>query len=98
MGKTPDTVLLEARLDAAGADALRTDLLARLETSADLLVDASEVSLIDTPAVHVLLGAARSCETRGKALKLDRPSEPFLEAFQILGLEKEIEHWGNTNV
>ena len=98
MGKTPDSVVLEARLDAAGADSLRTVLLERIELDGDIILDASEVSLIDTPAVHVLLGAARSCDARGKAMKLDRPSEPFLEAFQILGLDTEIQNWGIANV
>lgn len=97
MGKKKDIIVLESRLDAAGADALKVTLLERLAAGTGLTLDAGEVSLIDTPAIQVLLGASRSCASNDSPFKIETASEPFREAFEILGLDNHIQDWGLSN-
>lgn len=94
---TTEPLELPARLDLLAAETLRGDLLDRREGADILLLSGREVSLIDTPAIQVLLSAANDQTARGGRLILREPSPAIAEAMVILGLEDVLESWRESN-
>ncbi|WP_300531166.1 STAS domain-containing protein [Maricaulis sp.] len=92
-----EPVELPARLDLLAAEALRGDLLDRREGLDELTVCGREVSLIDTPAIQVLLSAAHDQNARGGRLVLREPSPAIVEAMAVLGLGEVLESWRESN-
>lgn len=88
---------LAARLDLMAAEALRADLLDRREGVDVLTISGREVSLIDTPAIQVLLSAANDQAARGGRFVLRDPSPAIGEAMAILGLEDVLESWRDSD-
>jgi anti-anti-sigma regulatory factor len=78
-----DLQLPEA-LDAVAATALRQSLLERL--SIPLIVDASQVQRLSTPALQVLMAAAKSWAAAGQGFAIIRESDAFRSARLLLGL------------
>ena len=90
-------IKLAPRLDLNAAEALHSEILSEREGVSTLVIDASEVSLIDTPAVQVLLAAEKDQAARGGELALRAPSPAFEEAMHLLGLESQLETWRGKN-
>jgi anti-anti-sigma factor len=88
---------LAARLDLMAAEALRSDLLDRREGAEVLTISGREVSLIDTPAIQVLLSAANDQAARGGRFVLSEPSPAIAEAMGILGLKDVLESWRDSD-
>jgi|GEM_PF-2473479 len=84
---------LAPRLDLAAAEALHTEILERRDVGASLQFNASDVSLVDTPAIQVLLAAAKDQEAREQGFELVDPSPAFTEAMSLLGLEAQLNMW-----
>jgi len=55
---------------------------------ADLIVDLSEVTFLDSTGLGVLVGRLKFARTRGGSLKLVGTSERVLRVFAITGLDK----------
>ncbi len=69
-----------------------------LEASSELegiVVDAEQVERIGTPAVQVLLAAARTLSADGRAFALRKSSPAVCSAFEDLGLIDELKRWGD---
>jgi len=91
-------IKLEARLDACAAEALHAELLDKRNDTGGLTVNASDVTLIDTPAIQVLLAAAKDLAGQGEVFHLKDSSEEVGEAMALLGLSNEFEQWSSPNV
>jgi len=91
-------IKLEARLDVSAAEALHAELLDKRNDTGGLTVNASAVTMIDTPAIQVLLAAAKDLEGQGEAFHLKDSSEEIGEAMALLGLSNEFEQWSSPNV
>ncbi|MBR9824534.1 MAG: STAS domain-containing protein [Alphaproteobacteria bacterium] len=90
-------ILLGSRLDLNAAEALQGEILSQRDGVQILAVDGSEVSLVDTPAIQVLLAAAHDHQARGGQFELREPSPAFEEAMQLLGLDAQLEKWRGIN-
>ncbi|MBO6795550.1 STAS domain-containing protein [Maricaulis sp.] len=92
-----NTIELPARLDVPAAEALLTELLEYRGSDADLVVKGSDVGLIDTPAIQILMSAARDQAARKRAFTLNDPSAAIREAMELMGLENELATWRGSN-
>lgn len=94
---TANTIELPARLDVPAAEALLAELLEQRGSDADLVVEGGGVGLIDTPAIQILIGAARDQASRDRAFTLNDPSAAIREAMELMGLEDELATWRGSN-
>lgn len=98
MSEAPaNTIELPARLDVPAAEALLAELLELRGSDADLVVEAGSVGLIDTPAIQILMSAARDQAARERAFTLNDPSAAIHEAMELMGLENELATWRGCN-
>ena len=74
---------LPGRLDLAAAVALRSDFV---DHAGDLILDASDVSLITTPALQLLMALRDRQAARGDELRIASPSDEFLACIRTLGV------------
>lgn len=91
-------IILDGRMDASAAEALYAEILDKRGDTGALVINASNVSLIDTPAIQVLLSAARDQAERDESFRLADPSEEMSEAMTLLGLADEFEQWSTADV
>jgi anti-anti-sigma factor len=78
---------LRGEIDIANASQLRADLQREvIEHDADLLVDCSQLTFIDSHGIAVLLEAQRNLETGGRALLLVEVGDGPRQVFEALGL------------
>lgn len=84
---------LPAQLDFAALQGLKEELLAAAALPGDLLIDGSEVERAGTPAVQLLLAAARAFTGTDRRFALRSPSEALSGAFADLGLGEELRQW-----
>jgi len=98
--KSPKTqeIKLEARLDTCAAEALHAELLDKRNNTGGLTINASDVTLIDTPAIQVLLATAKDLASKEEVFHLKDSSEVVGEAMALLGLSNEFEQWSSPNV
>jgi anti-anti-sigma regulatory factor len=73
--------------DIAACAPLHTMLLERLAAGDSLALDASAVERVSTAGVQLLLSAAQSFISEGRAFQLNAPSQPLLQAVEDLGLQ-----------
>ena len=92
-----NTIELPARLDVPAAEALLTELLEYRGSDADLVVKGSDVGLIHTPAIQILMSTARDQAARERAFTLNDPSAAIREAMELMGLENELATWRGSN-
>ena len=59
-----------------------------------MVVDATKVASIGTPALQVLYAAGRELFAAGKGMTIANPSGPFQDAVQDLGLTADFDTWG----
>jgi anti-anti-sigma factor len=91
-------IMLDGRMDASAAEALAAEILDKRGDTGGLVVNAKNVSLIDTPAIQVLLSAARDQVERDESFRLVEPSAEMSEAMTLLGLGEEFEQWSAADV
>lgn len=91
----PETELnLPPVMDLMAAPLLHEQILDRVKQgSGDLVLSAVAVERVTTPCVQVLLAAAKSLDEAGAQLKIIKPTEAFLDAMKVLGLEEQSEIW-----
>lgn len=92
MGR-PTPFPLPAILDPVAAAPLADGLRAALGAGSGLTIDASAVERLSTPAVQVLLAAARSCEQADRPFRIRRPTDAFAAALTDLGLAGRMAEW-----
>lgn len=91
------TIELPARLDVPAAEALLGELLEIRGSDSDLVIAGSAVGLVDTPAIQILMSAARDQAARERAFTLNEPSAAIREAMELMGLENELANWRGCN-
>ncbi|MEM9796617.1 MAG: STAS domain-containing protein [Pseudomonadota bacterium] len=74
---------LPPRLDMQRAPALRDWFLARED---DTVLDASDVEVLTTPALQVLMAARDHLQSHGHGLTLQNPSDALCGCLQMLGV------------
>lgn len=90
-GDTSSVVAVTGEVDVSNAARLREALDARLaDHVAELVVDLSEVSYIDSTGIGVLVGAAHRAEDAGKALRVLRAQDNVSRIFGMLGVDEII--------
>ncbi|MDM7983720.1 MAG: STAS domain-containing protein [Maricaulis sp.] len=98
MTDAPDNHLeLPTRLDVPAAEPLLADLLERRGRDLDLVIDGSGVGLIDTPAIQILMSAARDQASRNHEFKMTEPSAAIQEAMALMGLDEELATWRGSH-
>ena len=80
---------LPAELQIRGATALAATLRAAVAAGAED-VDASQVALVDTAGLQLLLAAGRLASAHGRALRCQRPSAVLHEAAGRLGVARQL--------
>lgn len=88
--ETEGGLTLPAVADLHYAGPLKGELARRLETSADVCIDASAVQRIASPCLQVLLAARAFGSAEGKDFTIGPMSAAFEEAVSLLGLRKEL--------
>ncbi|WP_149037408.1 STAS domain-containing protein [Hirschia baltica] len=91
-------IQLESRLTGRAVDSLHLFLLEKSGTDDPILIDASEVTLIDTTAIQVLLSAEKECISREKQFQNNNMSSDFIGAMTTLGLANVVDRWRDGNV
>jgi anti-anti-sigma regulatory factor len=90
-------ITLTTRVDAMAAEALHAEILDLRSNAGGLVIDASEVSLIDTPAIEIIISAAQDQVVRHESFHLKDPSDAFNDAVAQMGLAQEFEKWSSSN-
>lgn len=86
-------VILGRDLDIAQAGALHAGLRDVLSEAHTVRVDAGGVTRVHTAALQVVYAFANACRQRGIAFELERASEEWAAALQLLGLSlPEVKH------
>lgn len=88
-------ITLPLVLDLGGAQILRETLLHAGSAAGRMMVDAAQVERIGTPAIQVLLAAARAQAANDRPFTLRQPSEVVVKAFEDLGLIEEMNRWSD---
>jgi anti-anti-sigma regulatory factor len=91
--KASDVVALAANLDLSAAQALKESLTDAMLAGSDVVVSGASVERVGTPAVQVLLAAARTLASEGRRFSLLESSEALDAAFEELGLAATFEEW-----
>ena len=90
-------IRLVTRVDSVAAEALHAEILDLRSHSGGLIVDASEVYLIDTPAIEILISAGNDQDQRNDKFELKDPSDAFNDAVSQMGLTNEFKKWSSSN-
>ena len=81
-----DCLMLRGELTIYHADALKAQLLARLDQEAELEVDLRDVTEVDSAGIQILMAAKKEAQRRGQSMRLVHHSRPILEVFELLNL------------
>ncbi|PPQ30179.1 STAS domain-containing protein [Rhodopila globiformis] len=85
-----DTLALAPLLDAQAAEDLLGQLRERLLAGLPVTLDGAGVERVATPALQVLLAAAREARARRLAFRLAAASDCLADALASLGLQAEL--------
>jgi anti-anti-sigma regulatory factor len=69
------------------------DSLISLISQGPVLLDASDVERMSTPAAQVILAAGRAAAASGVDFKITKASDAFRNGLQDLGLQHEFKNW-----
>ncbi len=86
MSAAPHRVVLSGEVSITGAAAIREKLLAALGRAADIEVDLSQVTEIDSAGVQLMIAAAREAVIHGTTLHFAGHSPAVLDSLQLTGL------------
>jgi stage II sporulation protein AA (anti-sigma F factor antagonist) len=85
----PNLVIVDGQIDSHTSPVLDKTLTARL-ADAEIAVDLSRVSFIDSSGLRVLVRAHKRQAESGGRLMIVAPSEPVCRLFDITGLTSEL--------
>lgn len=86
-------ITLPQQLDMAALAHLKEELISAGTSTSNIVVDGSEVEQVGTPAIQLILAAARLFASEGRPFALQAPSPALLTAFADLGLTAEAREW-----
>jgi anti-anti-sigma regulatory factor len=86
-------ITLPQQLDMAALGHLKEELISAGASASDIVVDGSEVEAVGTPAIQLILAAAKLFASEGRPFALQAPSPALLSAFDDLGLTAEAREW-----
>ena len=87
LDEAPHVLKLPAVLDLPAASRLHEQVLTLQEQN--IAVDASDVSRVGAQCIQVLLSAAESWRSAGRAFSVNQSSETFARTLQLLGVTDE---------
>jgi|SRR5690348_10680053 len=85
-----DTLALPPMLDAQAAEDLLAQLRDRVLAGLPVVVTGATVERVATPALQVLVAAARDARARRVPFRLATPSDCLADAIASLGLQAEL--------
>ena len=83
--RASDTIVLIGEIDAHTAGQVR-DTVLLVPEDADVRLDMSQVSFIDSSGLRVILEANQAIERNGRRLVLIAPSRPVTRVIEVAGL------------
>lgn len=86
-------IVLPGVLDMRAAGSLKAALQQAVSGGQPLTVKASAVERLSTPCAQVLVAAQRAMVAANLGFKLSEPSDPFIDAFNDLGLFPVLKQW-----
>lgn len=87
---------LSSVVDILAAPVLHAALLKALERRRPIVIDAAPVERISTPAIQVLLAAAKAADAAKLDFRVESPSPAVVSAFADLGLTPALDQWSAT--
>jgi len=84
------TFILGPALTISGAETLRAELLAMVESGGDVCVDGSAVETVDTAGMQVLVAFRRALQGRNRSLNWSGCSPALMDVSGLLGLQAQI--------
>lgn len=91
----PAVLALPPSLDLTAAQSLKDSLVEAAMARTGIVLDGANVQRVGTPAVQVVLAAARTFAAEERTFTLRHPSNVLREAFEDLGLSEELRRWSN---
>jgi anti-sigma B factor antagonist len=83
---------LEGELDvASAADAQKRMLQLELRRGAQLVLDLSELTFMDSTGIRVILQAEQYASLHGAELVVVRPPEGVLRVLELVGLDEQLD-------
>lgn len=83
-------LVLDADCLLESANELRKELLLRLERTAPISIDASEVERIDTASLQVLVAFTRDCKAAGRAIEWTGVAPALADSARLLDLSSAL--------
>lgn len=90
-GQEDGYIALDDRLNIENVGELKASLAQLLDSHDLLRIDTSNVTLIDTATLQLLVALNKEAVASGKHLIIDKPSSHFLQAVDLLGLRPALE-------
>jgi anti-anti-sigma regulatory factor len=84
---------LPAQLDLGALSSLKEELEAAAASENTLLVEGGMVERVGTPAIQLLLAAARAFSGEGRGFELTNPSQTLSSALADLGVPLNFPEW-----
>lgn len=89
-GRQPEesgaVIVLESTLTVAESAELHEALLGHMQALTPLVIDASEVEMIDTAGLQLLAATIKTASEKGVPVRIDAPSECLVGAARQIGL------------
>ena len=85
-GDDATVVVLESTLTIADAAELHEALLGHVRATTPLVLDASDVEIVDTACLQVIAATFRTAAEKGIPVRIDAPSECFVGAVRQIDL------------
>ena len=79
-------VLLESTLTIAEAAELHEDLLGHMRAMNPLVINASDVEMVDTAGLQLIAATFKTASEKGVSVRIEAPSECFAGAVRQIGL------------
>jgi anti-anti-sigma regulatory factor len=93
MGMDKVEIRLPAQLDMAALPGLKEELEAAALSANALRIDGSDVERVGTPAIQLLLAAAKAFSGEGRSFALEASSHELSSALDDLGLGLDTCQW-----
>lgn len=94
--KKPSVFVLPAIADITYTEDFFKEMNALIDKDPqEIRLDGSEVTRITTPTIQVMLATAQSITASKGEFIIGKPSEVMVDAFNDLGLDKELTQWSN---
>ena len=93
IGMNKVEIKLPAQLDMAALPGLKEELEAAVMSANAVRIDGSGVERVGTPAVQLLLAAAKAFSSEGHSFALEASSQELSSALDDLGLGSDASQW-----